>query len=283
MGRHRALDEILASDPSSDHQRIVYLSAAFEFPFDLTRSLEFALFRTYAVPSIGGLLDRTGEFGERAQKRYDDTDLILSQIYEFGYDSERGRAALRRMNRIHGRFDISNDDFLYVLSTFVYEPIRWIARFGWRDMVHQERLAFFHFWSEVGRRMNIRDIPADFDAFERFNVEYERANFRFSEAGQRVAQATRTMFLDWFLPRPLHRLGQPAVHALMDEPLLAAFGFPEPGPRVRSLVTGALRLRSRVVRHLPERRSPRLRTEMPHRSYPRGYRTGALGPPPADP
>ena len=279
---HRALREIVQSDPVRDHQRIVHLSTAFEFPFDITRSLEFALFRTFGVPSIGALLDRTGEFTGRAQRRYDDTDLILSQIYEFGYDSERGRAALRRMNRIHARFEIANEDFLYVLSTFVYEPTRWIARFGWRDTVEQERLAFFHFWREVGRRMNIRDLPADYDAFERFNVEYERANFRYSEPSRRVAIATRSMFLAWFLPAPLHRLGAPALHALMDEPLLAAFGFPEPGPGMRRLVTGALRARSRLVRLLPERRSPRLRSELRHRTYPDGYRTTALGPPPAD-
>jgi len=30
------------------------------------------------------------------------------------------------------RFQISNEDFLYVLSTFVFESIRWNARFGWR-------------------------------------------------------------------------------------------------------------------------------------------------------
>lgn len=283
MGRHRALEEILRSDPERDHERIVYLSAAFEFPFDITRSLEFALFRTFAVPSIGALLDRTGEFRARAQKRYDDTDLILSQIYECGYDSERGRAALRRMNRIHGRFEIANEDFLYVLSTFVFEPIRWIARFGWRDTVEQERLAFFHFWREVGRRMNIRDIPTDYAAFERFNLEYEHVNFRFSEASRRVALATRAMFLAWFLPGPLHWLGEPLLHALMDERLLAAFGFPEPGARTRRLVAGALRTRSRMVRLLPERRGPRLRSEMSHRSYPDGYRTEMLGPPPADP
>jgi hypothetical protein len=282
MGRHRALEEILRSDPLHDHQRIVHLSAAFEFPFDITRSLEFALFRTFAVPAIGGLLDRTGEFGGRAQKRYDDTDLILSQIYEYGYDSERGHAALRRMNRIHGRFEIANDDFLYVLSTFVYEPVRWIARFGWRDTVEQERLAFFHFWRETGRRMNIREIPDDYEAFERFNVEYERANFAFTEASRRVAEATRAMFLDWFLPRPLHWLGEPAVHALMDERLLAAFRFPEPGRALRRLVESALRTRSRVVRLLPERKSPRLRSGMRHRTYPQGYRTGELGPPPPD-
>ncbi|MCI0434211.1 MAG: oxygenase MpaB family protein [Gemmatimonadetes bacterium] len=282
MPRHRSLDEILRSDPVRDHQRIVFLSAAFEFPFDLTRSLEFALFRTFAVPSIGRLLDQTGEFGGRAQKRYDDTDLILSQIYEYGYDSERGRRALRRMNHLHGRFEISNEDFLYVLTTFVFEPVRWIRRFGWRDTVENERLAFFHFWSEVGRRMNIRDIPADYEAMERYNLEYERSRFRFSPESSRVAEATRAMFLDWFVPRPLHRFGRPVVHALLDEPLLAAFGFPEPGRFLRSVVTGALRARSRFVRMLPERRHPRVRSEMRHRTYPDGYRTESLGPPPAD-
>jgi hypothetical protein len=129
------LDEILGLDPLRDHKRIVYLDTCFEFPFDTTRSLEFALFRTFAVPSIGGLLDRTGEFAQRAQKRYDDTDLILSTLVEEGYDSELGKRAIRRMNQIHGRFEISNDDFLYVLSTFVFEPIRWNERFGWRRLI----------------------------------------------------------------------------------------------------------------------------------------------------
>jgi len=36
------------------------------------------------------------------------------------------------MNQLHGRFDIANEDFLYVLSTFIFEPIRWNTRFGWR-------------------------------------------------------------------------------------------------------------------------------------------------------
>ena len=119
MHRHQALEQILRLDPEKDHREITYLITCYEFPFDVARSLEFALFRTFASPRIGGLLDRTGEFGQRAQKRYDDTDLILNEILENGYDSERGRAALRRMNQLHGRFAIANEDFLYVLSTFV--------------------------------------------------------------------------------------------------------------------------------------------------------------------
>ena len=39
--------------------------ARFEFPWDMNQALSFALFRTYAVPSIGDLLARTGEFTAR--------------------------------------------------------------------------------------------------------------------------------------------------------------------------------------------------------------------------
>src|SRR3954454_22236350 len=120
MSRLAILNEVRSLDPVQDHQRIVFLTTCFEFPFDTTRALEFALYRTYCVPSIAALLDRTGEFAQRAQKRYDDTDIIVSELMEWGCDSPRGRAALRRMNQIHGRFDIANDDFLYVLSTFVF-------------------------------------------------------------------------------------------------------------------------------------------------------------------
>jgi hypothetical protein len=89
------------------------------------------------------------------------------------------------------------------------------------------------------------------------------------------------MFLNWFLPSSLHQLGEPFVYALMDDLLIEAFNFPKPSPAVRRLVEGALKLRSRAVRMMPERRAPRLRSEMRHRTYPDGYRTEELGPPPS--
>jgi ER-bound oxygenase mpaB/B'/Rubber oxygenase, catalytic domain len=271
------LREIERLDPVADHKRIVYLDTCFEFPFDTTRSLELALFRTFAVPSVAALLDATGEFALRAQKRYDDTDLILSTIVEQGYESPEGRRAVRRMNRIHGRFDITNDDFLYVLSSFVYEPIRWNERFGWRRLIEKERLATFHFWRAVGRLMAIRDIPDDYDELERFNVEYEERNFRRTPEAERVGRATRDMFLAWFPGLP-KRLGAPAIHALMDDRLLDAFGFPRPPPAVRAAVEGALRARARVVAALPARRRPRLRTARQTRTYGRRWNLETLGP-----
>jgi hypothetical protein len=275
MMRSHVLDQIRRLDPVRDHQRIVFLSTCYDFSFDTTRALEFALFRTFCVPSISGLLDRTGEFGRRSQKRYDDTDLIVSEMMEWGYD--RGRRALRKMNQLHGRFQIANADFLYVLSTFVFEPIRWNARFGWRPMCVQEKLGMFYFWREVGRRMNIVDLPTDYDAFERFNVAYEGANYRYSDANQRVGGATRDLFIGWF-PRILHPVVRPAIYAMMDDPLIKGFGFPRPTNAMRRVVHGGLRLRAGIQRCLPGRRKPFLRTELRHRTYPRGYLIENLGP-----
>lgn len=278
MFRSRVLDEILRLDPVADHQRIVFLSTRFDFPFDTTRSLEFALFRTFCVPSIGELLDRTGEFHQRAQKRYDDTDIIVSELMERGYDSERGKRALRRMNQQHGRFAIRNGDFLYVLSTFIYEPIRWNAHFGWRPMCANEKLALFHFWREVGRRMNIQDIPADFDEYERFNVAYEKEHYRYTEANHRVGKATLEMFVAWF-PRLLAPLTRRAMIAMMDDPIVEGFGFPRPSRALRWVMATSLKLRARGLRWLPRRRRPVLRTEGKHWTYPNGYVIEQLGPP----
>jgi hypothetical protein len=277
-GRRTIVDEILRLDPERDHQRIVLLTTAYEFPYDISRALELALFRTFAVPSISALLDQTGEFRQRPQKRYDDTGIILGELLEHGYDSERGRIALRQMNRIHARFAITNDDYLYVLSSFIFEPIRWLDRFGWRRLTRHERLAAFYYWREIGRRMHIRDIPEDFETFAAFNADYERTHFRFAETNKRVGNATVDLMLSWYLPGPLRRLGAPAVYALMDDPLLDAFGFPRPSPALRKFAEQALRSRARIVRALPQRRRPYLVSTIHHRSYPRGYRLEKLGP-----
>jgi hypothetical protein len=273
------LREIRRLDPLRDAERIVHLDACFEFPFDLTRSLELAFFRTFAVPTIAERLASTGEFVERSRKRYDDTDLLISAFTEHGLDNPLGRAAIRRMNQIHGRFPIANDDFLYVLSTMVLEPFRWNRRFGWRAALETERLAMFHFWRAVGRLMNIKDIPKTFEGLERFNVDFERSRFGYTDAGHRVAAAMIEMFVGR-IPGLPKRLGTRGICALLDEPLLDALGLPRPTPIQRSAVEGALKLRARALRLLPPRRNPRLRTELRRRTYPQGYRVEELGPPP---
>ena len=278
MFRSNVLPEIESLDAVKDHQRITFLSCRVDFPWDTTRALEFALFRTFCVPSISKLLDFTQEFGQRAQKRYDDTDIIVSALMEHGYDSEFGRAALKRMNSIHGRFEIANEDFLYVLSTFVFVPDRWNERPGWRRMTEKERIAIFHFWRGVGTRMNIKDIPETLDGFEKYNINYEREHYRYTDSNHRVGLATRDLFMSWF-PRWTRPLVKRGIYAAMDEPLLEAFGFPKSSRFMRAIVNGSLKMRAKALRLIPRRKQPLLRTGMKPRSYPNGYKVEEIGPP----
>jgi hypothetical protein len=278
MGRFDVLREIERLDPARDHQRIVHLSFGYEFPWDSIRALEIALYRTYCVPSISALLDRTGEFHRHAQRRYDDTSILVAEMCEWGYETGRGREALERMNWAHGHYRIANDDFRYVLSTFVFEPVRWIDRFGWRPTSRTERLGYYEFWRAIGTRMGIREIPASYEAFEAWSLDYERAQFRFDDTNRRIGVATRDLFASWFprLAAPLVRYG---IYAMLDDAMLESFGFPKPLPGVRALSGAALRLRGRIVRALPPRRAPHFFTDDRNRTHPEGYAIGALGPP----
>ena len=278
MGRYDRLRKIEELDAKADHVEIYHLMCGYEFPWDITRALEVALYRTYCVPSISALLDRTGEFYKRTQKRYDDTALIVAELSKWGYDSQRGREAIGRMNRAHGRFDISNDDFLYVLSTFIYEPIRWIDRFGWRALSSNEKLASYYFWREIGKRMGIKEIPDTYEKFRRFSADYERKNFRFAETNRRIGSATRDLFASW-LPRIFAPLVRSGIYAILDDAMLASFGFPPPSAFMRRLVSGILVLRGLAVRILPARKTPNFFTDRPNRTYPHGYTIAKLGPP----
>ena len=277
MGRYDRLREIERLDPERDCQRIMHLSFGYEFPWDSTRALEVALYRTYCVPSISALLDRSGEFYRAAQRRYDDTAILVAEMCEWGYEEGRGREALERMNWAHAHFKIANDDFLYVLSTFVYEPIRWIDKFCWRRTSRHEQLAYYYFWRNVGQRMGITDIPPDYEAFEAWARAYEKATFRYTEANRKIGEATRDLFAGWY-PKVLAPAVHQGIYALLDETMLEAFGFPRPHPLLVRVVAGSLALRGRVVRFFPARRRPNFFTDRRNRTHPSGYAIAHLGP-----
>lgn len=272
----RTPSEILALDAIRDHLKIVQWVGEYEFPYETQRSLEFALFRTFAVPSISSLLVSSGQFAAHGQKRYDDTAIIIAEIAENGYDSPRGREAIRRMNHLHHHFSISNEDYLYVLSTFVFEPSRFGRLLSWRESTPNEKLANFIFWREIGRRMAIHDIPETLEAFEQFNHDYERDHFRYAETNHQVAESSVQVFLNWYplLFRPIARR---AIYALMDDHLLQAVGFPTMPRWWRWLVRKAFRTRAAVVRWLPRRKKPFLLTKSDIRTYPQGYKMDDLG------
>lgn len=279
LDRMHWLRKIATLDPETDYEEIYRIDTMLEFPWDMNQSLGLALYRTYAVPSIGGLLARTGEFTERTQKRYDDTGLILTAIGENGLDSPEGRAAIRRMNQMHGRYGIPNDDMRYVLSTLVTVPIRWLDEYGYRPLSEAEKVASAHYYRRLGGLMNIKDLPATWQEFGELMDAYEREHFGYDEGAVAVSEATLALMAT-FPPNDKgpRRLMRRSALALMDDDLLSAFRYDAPTRVEQVLYRGAIKARAALLRHVPARMEPVHFADLPQvRSYPDGYEIAALG------
>jgi hypothetical protein len=263
-------------DPDRDYLLIFRLTFDAAFGWEVSRALEVALFHTFAVPSISEILDQTGEFAHRGQKRYDDTVALLREVARDGPASQRGRTAIQRMNVIHRAYDISNDDLVYVLATFVVVPVRWIERYGWRDLTEDEIRAAVNYYRELGRLMGIRQIPTTYAGFAGYLDAYEREHHSFSEANQRLAVSLIEVFEAWF-PPPVRPLTRGFIVAALGQPLRRVLGLPEPPAMIRAGVHVALRSRAAIMRLFPPLWRGRKGSRQ-LRSYPCGYALGDLGP-----
>jgi hypothetical protein len=273
-GRHANLRRIRSLDPEVDHDEILRLTARYEFPWDYVQGTGIAFMRDYGIPSIAALLDRTREFEDHGVKRYDDTILIGDEATLDGIDSPRSHAALRRLNRIHGHYDIPEDEFAYVLATTIVGPVRWISAYGWRALDPHELVALTKVTTRFGELMGLKGLPTTYDGYLTLLVDYERQHFAHTPAGTRLAEASIRIARE-VAPPPLKPLLRPVTIAVMDEPLREALGLPrQPRWFVRSVHAG-LRLRGRLLRLAPPRRTP-----YRHRptTYPGGYRLADLGP-----
>ncbi|KAK3824740.1 MAG: hypothetical protein J3Q66DRAFT_278308 [Benniella sp.] len=252
-----------------------------EFPFLNVVSLEFALFKTYAIPSISKILAATKEFTNNCLKRADDTAIVLLEINEcyarnqrrimtegkvdekeLQNDTARQEIAFERLNFIHGQYNIKQEDYLYTLALFISEPGSFIGRFEWRPLTELE--------------LN----------------EYERTHSQYAKTNRVVADATIDLLLS-LAPSFTHGFGRIAVSALLTPMLREAFDLP-PAPKVvTAIVYGALWARGTFIKYfmLP-RRLPLVRTAARANKdglyvltyhkykpvYPDGYRVEDLGP-----
>ena len=269
--------EIISLDPVKDHCRIVHLMTGYEFPWDIIRALEVALMKTFCSPKVSGLLHRTGEFRKHGQKRYDDTALLVAEFMQNGYDGERGQEAIAHINKIHGFYHIGNEEYLFVLSTFVLLPIHWVDSYGWRKTTENERQALFYFFKAVGERMSIKNIPASLSDLKKFVEEYEKNNVVLVETNQAVGNATVNIVKGWmpFFAKPFVL---PVMKCLLDKSMLKALGYTAPPSFLKVLVEGAMRVRAFGLRKITFKKYPSFVTIEHNRTYPKGYEIKKLGP-----
>ena len=276
--RYATRDHLAGLDPVAQAHYIYRTSTMYEFPWETRFGLNLAFYRPFAVPRIAALLKLSGEMSHQPRKRAIDTGLLMYELIEHGFDHPRGREVVSGLNRMHHRWQITNEDYLYVLASFVIVPTRWIDQYGWRPTTNVEREAIAQFYRQLGRRMAITDLPDDYEAFAAAFDKYEKANVAYSEAGAAQMQATQKI-VEEQLPRRLRRLGGPAVSALLDARLTQALGVAAPNPVMRQVIRLGLAVRGALVRRQAPRATPWFVPGRPIRDlYPEGYRLEELGP-----
>ncbi|KAF9910294.1 hypothetical protein BX616_010888 [Lobosporangium transversale] len=283
----------------------------FDFPYMNIVSLEFALYKTYAIPTISKILAATKQFENNVLKRADDTSLMLLELTEpyarnlrrcmlegkedpneILNDEKRYEISMTKLNFLHGRYNIKQEDFLYTLGLFIEEPPSFIAQFEWRPLTELEKNAIFAIWAHHGKRMGIKNIPETKEDFKAWCDEYERQNSVYAPTNAKIAGVTTDLLLS-LAPKFMHPFGRHAVSALLTPRLRAAFKVAPPPLGVTTLIRATLKARALFVRYfmLP-RRLPHVRTGVRANSegkyvpahnkyepvYPNGYKVEDLGP-----
>ncbi|KAI2829064.1 hypothetical protein CBS63078_4428 [Aspergillus niger] len=187
-----------------------------EFPTTAVKALQFALFRTYGIPTISSLLLHTSQFSNPATsfKRYADTGALIGQFVTCPPTSSRARTAIARTKFLHSGYRASGrileSDMLYTLSLFATEPIRFVERFEWRAMTELERCAIGTYWKSLGDALDISydELPSGKSGFSdglhfleelrQWGDHYEEENMRPDHRNRLVADKTMDVIVYGF-------------------------------------------------------------------------------------
>jgi ER-bound oxygenase mpaB/B'/Rubber oxygenase, catalytic domain len=118
---------------------------------------------------------------------------------------------------------LENEDCLYVLSTMLLEQFRWNST----PSSEQERASIFQAWCDLGRSMNIADIPCTLEDMRSFCAIYECLNCYYTDCSRHVGRSTLD-FLIGRLPLLLRPLGWAGIRALLPRRIRDALGLPHP-------------------------------------------------------
>ncbi len=238
-----------------------------EFPALFEKGLQFALFRTYGIPSISDLLVKTTQLSteKNVPKRYADTGVLLADMYGAEPDSDRCHEGYARLNYLHGHYikqgKISNDDMLYTLSLFLNQPVEWINKYEWRQLSDLEVCAMgvFHKAMGDGMKISFEKLPSystgwkdGLQFFRELNSwakQYEKDRMVPHQKNYDTAVQTRQLLLSQYPPFMAGVLSK-VVSAPLDQRLRQAIMFDKAPASYSSVFDGFMRLRRLYLRYL---------------------------------
>ncbi|ROR43045.1 DUF2236 domain-containing protein [Kitasatospora cineracea] len=198
--------------------------------------LTLGFVRTFAVPEIAEVLDRTGRLASAPKARAKATGAMMFALVGHGVDSPDGQRIVAELAAVHRLPGVDAELMRYVLACFTVCPV---------EFAHgtpAEREAAAAFASDLAAALHLPPLPgpglAETAAWMR---EFETARFAPSEAGRRLWHTVAPLFAAR-LPRRLARHAPAFAAALLDAPLRAAFALPRPPLPLRAAARLAFHL-----------------------------------------
>ncbi|THH14048.1 hypothetical protein EW146_g6241 [Bondarzewia mesenterica] len=163
----------------------------------------------------------------------------------------RGSISIARINWLHGHYRISDDDMLYTLSCFIFEPMLLAEKYEWRSWSEEEQECLFILWKEIGRRMGIKDIPTTGAELKALSKNYEDEQMVPSQSNHKLAMHA----INHISSRVPDIFGLRSFIAslfisLLDDHLREAMMLPDQPEWVKNLLRSIFVIRAFIVKHL---------------------------------
>jgi cytochrome b involved in lipid metabolism len=269
--RHRALERrvkwLLRGTPPNRRAELDPHADADELHHVLTSSFRFearvlellAINRVAQAANIGTFFRSTKEAELNSVGRFFDTYSLYGNVFEWGVDSFRGRGAIERMNQIHGRYYIPNDEIKFVLLQGCFTWLDGAARIGHRPVADNERRGMLASWVRMGQAMHIQELTEDFDAMYAWFRDVCMANAEFQPYKRTTFDTIVSASLSGQLPALRNGLFL-AAQVAMDDTYRSATGYPEPTKEQKQAVRAVFFTVGSLIEQLPY--APYLRSLM---------------------
>ncbi|PHH78107.1 hypothetical protein CDD82_3203 [Ophiocordyceps australis] len=250
----------------TEAHEIHHQCSAYEFPFAYDYGLRIAIFKTYALENIGGLLAASSDLmsTQNVGKRYEDTEIIFSSFFQWPPSSTALHDFVARMNYLHQPYiksgRILNEDMLYVLYLSLVEPMNHQRLYEWRSLTDMEVAAGATFWYYIGEMMGIdyqSELGKDnwndgidfLDDLEAWSFKYEDLHLKRLPEVHKLGVNLIDFMLSVY-PRVSHPVVYQAVLLLLGERVRHALSLPEPSLAMSAIFYSSLLVRRFVLRFL---------------------------------
>ena len=244
-----------------------------DFAQEYRVGFKLAFLRPFAVPRMADVLAGTGQMIDNADRRGQRTAVLMYEIIADGLEGPRARRVVEHINRAHSSPAVRQDDLTYVLCAFIVVPTRYIHRYGSRKLTPGEQEVSVQYYRELGRLLQIDDLPETYRDAERIFDDYEDAHVAPSESGRGIGQAV-IVLLRRRTPRPIRGL-TPVLFATQaqDARVMKALGIPAGSRAARCAIDVAYRMAGRLRARTAWPQAPVFTPERgtSRHTFPQGY------------